>query len=64
MVSKFKPAVALAAVSSKMVVLLLLIHCLLLLPLQFIFVCTLFCNALFSSSFAIVSLGKSWLLNI
>ena len=60
-------AIPLAIVHSKSVVLLLLIHCLLLLPLFVGFcVLSLFCNALLSflSSFVIIPLRKreSWLL--
>ena len=49
-----------AAVCSKAVVLLLLIHCLLLLPMWGFCVCSMFCCAVlcFLSSFAIVYMGK------
>ena len=48
-----------SAVRSKAVILLLLIHCLLLLPLWGFFVCSLFCNAILCvlTSFAIKRVG-------
>ena len=55
-----------AAVRSTAVVLLLMIHCLLLLPLCEICVCSLFCNTILwvLSSFAIILMGKRELIDL